>query len=814
MTRTLTPSRPARPPSAHVDDQAAATIPPELRDAARWIVWKWWREGDKWKKPPIDPRKPPGKRQEISHLDPKNWMGFEAARDLVHRGGDGIGFSLGHDGFGELVGVDFDHCLDDAGRITKPDVERWVKALDSYTEVTPSGDGLRVWVKGSIPKAGSPKHDAGIEIYARRRYFTVTGRHLDETPAAINRRQQALDALWRELWPDARPKPRAKANGHGSGHAAGSDDELIERARRARNGAKFSALFFDGDTSGYGGDDNRADLALMNFLAYHTGKDPERMERIFGQSALGRREKWTGRPDYRQRTIDLAIKGCRTVYSPRHGRNGSGGHPSDGNGPDGPPTDGVAHDVREHRPRLANAIPDMQDGKVKHIPILMPELIEDLNAVGKGWPKRVDETLFVPSPDYRPIYLESSTQFFAWLDGKATVYWAKGAGMIGQERLYEHVRKFVADRFEAIESYPHQPPMPGNYYLHPRVRPRRRYDLTERFLDFFHPASDVDRELIRAAILTTFWGGTPGARPAFRFDGPQDDPPELGGRGVGKTKSVELIAAPCGGLVDLRNNETISDLITRLLSEEGRSKRIIRIDNVKTLRLSWADLEALITSKELSGKRLYRGEGRRPNVLTTFITVNGGSLAKDMATRQITIHLARPSPNGTWLRDAFGFVEEHRWDLVAEFLGALSDEPGEIQVASRWDEWEKEVLSRVSFFDRCQAAIAERAKELDADDEDARECEEFFAAKLLEQRHNPETQRIIIPIPIAAQWLSEYEGEPIKAGVVTRVLKNKPLKRLKHDKDDARRFWLWIGPKADPTEARVELGQPPNGLAF
>ena len=181
--------------------------------------------------------------------------------------------------------------------------------------------------------------------------------------------------------------------------------------------------------------------------------------------------------------------------------------------------------------------------------------------------------------------------------------------------------------------------MPGNYYLHPRTRPKRTYDLTERYLDFFSPADESNRELLRAAILTPFWGGTPGARPAFRFDGPEDDPPELGGRGVGKTKSVELIAAPCGGLVDLRKNETISDLITRLLSEEGRSKRIIRIDNVKTLS---GQCRGTHRPRGSSGKRLYRGEGRRPNTLTTFITVNGGSLSKDMATRQINIRLARP----------------------------------------------------------------------------------------------------------------------------------------------------------------------------
>ena len=41
------------------------------------------------------------------------------------------------------------------------------------------------------------------------------------------------------------------------------------------------------------------------------------MERLFSVSALGHREKWTGRPDYRKRTIDEAIKDCSRVYEPR-----------------------------------------------------------------------------------------------------------------------------------------------------------------------------------------------------------------------------------------------------------------------------------------------------------------------------------------------------------------------------------------------------------------------------------------------------------------------------------------------------------------
>lgn len=324
----------ARPPSAHVDDQAAAKIPIELRSVDRWHLWKWHREGDRWKKPPFDPRKP-REKQLIDPHDPSHWMSFKAARDLLHRGGDGIGFSLGHQGHDDLVGVDFDDCLDAKGHISNPDVQRWVEALDSYTEITPSKEGLRVWVHGSLPQAGRRNDERGVEIYAKDRYFTVTGRHLAGTPPKIHRRQKALDALWGELFGEAKPKPKAKANGKANGHAAGSDDELLAKARRGKNGAKFSSLFDVGDTSAYGDNESSADMALANMLAYWTDRDAARMEALFSRSALGQRPKWVEREDYRRRTIERAIADCRSSHSPPPGRNGTGGpEPSNGGDPD------------------------------------------------------------------------------------------------------------------------------------------------------------------------------------------------------------------------------------------------------------------------------------------------------------------------------------------------------------------------------------------------------------------------------------------------------------------------------------------------
>src|SRR5207245_2964524 len=62
------------------------------------------------------------------------------------------------------------------------------------------------------------------------------------------------------------------------------------------------------DVTANDSDDSSADYALMLRLAALTQNDPAKMEKFFSASHLGRRDKWTDRADYRQRTIKAAIK--------------------------------------------------------------------------------------------------------------------------------------------------------------------------------------------------------------------------------------------------------------------------------------------------------------------------------------------------------------------------------------------------------------------------------------------------------------------------------------------------------------------------
>ncbi len=124
--------------------------------------------------------------------------------------------------------------------------------------------------------------------------------------------QELVDWLASRM--QAADEAKAKTNGHAkpsqnfdSVSSPLDDEAIIERCRSAKNAAKFEALFDHGDVNTYhGGDDSAADLALLSMLTSYT-QDPVQLEGLIFSSALGQREKWRRRADYRTRTIEKAL---------------------------------------------------------------------------------------------------------------------------------------------------------------------------------------------------------------------------------------------------------------------------------------------------------------------------------------------------------------------------------------------------------------------------------------------------------------------------------------------------------------------------
>lgn len=290
-----------------VIDAIKEHFPDELLQLDQWVLWRLVkRKGDP--KPTKQPHSITGSL--ASSTDPRTWASFDAAAQRFKRGGyDGLGFVFSDND--PYLGVDLDgHCTD--GKLDAWALDA-VNRLDSYTELSPSGTGVHVIVRGVMPGGRGRKDGAlGLEMYDRGRFFTVTGRPLDDRGwLTIPERQAAVDWLYAQL---SRKEATSTVM---TPPGALDDDALLQRMFASKNGAAIRRLW-DGDISAYNGDDSAADLALCNHLAFWTGNDAARIDRLFRQSGL-MRDKWDRNArageTYGQGTIREAIEGTRETYS-------------------------------------------------------------------------------------------------------------------------------------------------------------------------------------------------------------------------------------------------------------------------------------------------------------------------------------------------------------------------------------------------------------------------------------------------------------------------------------------------------------------
>ncbi len=200
--------------------------------------------------------------------------------------GNGIGFVFSKDD--PFTGIDFDKCVNPETGGLEPCTKRYVQMFKSYTEFSPSGKGLHIIVQGQLPPGRNRKGQ--IEVYSQARYFTFTGNVLNGC-VTIAERQAELDAFHREVFAQPESNAAAKPPPMPEELLGLDAEELLNRARNADNGAKFTQLR-TGDWKGAGyPSQSEADQAFCNMLAFWFGCDQERMDRAFRRSGLYR-EKW------------------------------------------------------------------------------------------------------------------------------------------------------------------------------------------------------------------------------------------------------------------------------------------------------------------------------------------------------------------------------------------------------------------------------------------------------------------------------------------------------------------------------------------
>lgn len=261
-------------------------IPEEMRKYPQWVCWRYEdRQGMKPTKVPYNPRT--GKMSSVT--DPNTWVTYDEAVAAATAAGtsyDGIGFVLTE--LDPYVIID----LDKPTSQVEIDLQMQIfNEMDSYSERSPSGEGLHIIVKAQVAQG---RRRSNVEIYHKERYMTMTGDVYHDRP--IMERNALVGSLWTAMGAGAGGgvytidnKPQTE-----------SDEQVIMQALSASNGLKFKELH-EGRWEALYPSQSEADYAYIDIIVFYT-QNVEQILRLFWNCPLGQRAK-AQRKDYVMRMV-------------------------------------------------------------------------------------------------------------------------------------------------------------------------------------------------------------------------------------------------------------------------------------------------------------------------------------------------------------------------------------------------------------------------------------------------------------------------------------------------------------------------------
>ena len=285
-------------------------IPDELKQLNNWCVWKLQERNGKKTKIPFN-----AETGEFAKSNDKStWSSYETAVNA--EGVDGIGFFFEP----PYLGIDIDKIDDDLHRYKHGDkldniVSEFNEAFKSYTEVSPSGTGLHIIVKGKIP--GNRRRKGNIEMYDSGRFFTMTGKRIGKYTEVTETSDRVFKTIYDKYLPDNTVQYPTQYNYQQNIHNLSEIDVINEIYK-----SKQSKLFDDlmrGTYEPYYNSHSEADMALANILAFWCAKDYSQMDSIFRQSNLYR-DKWDEKrknSTYGEQTLFKAINETNNIYTPK-----------------------------------------------------------------------------------------------------------------------------------------------------------------------------------------------------------------------------------------------------------------------------------------------------------------------------------------------------------------------------------------------------------------------------------------------------------------------------------------------------------------
>lgn len=287
-----------------------SNIPNELKQLNNWCVWKFEKRNGKRTKIPFNAET----GEFAKSNDKRTWSSYETAVNA--EGVDGIGFFFEP----PYLGIDIDDIDDDLHRFKQGDkldniVSEFNEAFKSYTEVSPSGNGLHIIVKGKIP--GSRRRKGNIEMYDSGRFFTMTGKTIGKYKDVTEVSEQVFKTIYEKYLPDNTVKYPTTNNYQQNIHNL-SEIDVINEIYKSKQAKLFDDLM-KGNYEPYYTSHSEADMALANILAFWCARDYSQMDSIFRQSNLYR-DKWDEKrknSTYGEQTLFKAINEANNIYTPK-----------------------------------------------------------------------------------------------------------------------------------------------------------------------------------------------------------------------------------------------------------------------------------------------------------------------------------------------------------------------------------------------------------------------------------------------------------------------------------------------------------------
>jgi len=401
------------------------------------------------------------------------------------------------------------------------------------------------------------------------------------------------------------------------------------------------------------------------------------------------------------------------------------------------------------------------------------ELVNELSIRLLQFPKKCGGKLFdVDKKTGKHKEINDSNDLLGWIALKTghNPIFKELNGFITSKMLFSILHR-EAEEFELISDMPHYPPIENVYYLQREMpEPTKDYHFFNEFCKFFHGETYEDALLIKICIASMFYYEYKVDKPMWIMDVAPG-----AGQGVGKTKAVELMAylmnsEPFWISPSLfKVNDITTQLNRRMLSMDGRRKRIFLIDNVETFFKS-PELASYITQGSFSGMAPYgKGETSRINDLNFFITSNKGSFDTDIIIRSFIIYFNyRTKRDDNWIINIKNYIKAHRFQIASEAIHILKTNTFRCKPQTRFKVWEQAVVMPIvgnqADFNAVIKTVKERGAMSDGELERAEILNDFIYNKLRDlpfyhpitaENIDPDKNYIFIESYVLMKWALE-----------------------------------------------------------